>query len=56
MRAAARMSARMTGALTFALEVLPISGVSGFECFVLAQGKRWRESQSMSVGSRNQSK
>ena len=40
----------MTGALRFAPEFLPMPGVSRFECFVVAQATRWRDTLSVSVG------
>ena len=40
----------MTGALSFAPDLLPMPGVSYFECFVVAQATRWQDYLSMSVG------
>ena len=40
----------MTDALSFAPELLSISGVSPFECFVVAQVTRWQDYLLISVG------
>ena len=45
----ARTGARMTRALGFAPELLPISGVSRFECFDVAQATVSEIISSMSV-------
>ena len=40
----------MTGALSFAPDLLPMPGVSCFECFVVTQATHWQDYLLMSVG------